>query len=437
MGLDSINHIVVLLLENRSFDHMLGYLSLEGGRTDVDGLKAGMKNVWMGKDYPIRHLSDRTLPLDPCHEGPTCVDQQIAESCGGFVANFAKLNPPDPGVIMGYYSKNDVPVFDHLAEQFTICDRWFSSVAGPTIPNRMYAIAGRSGGRRVSPPNLPPPVYNMSTIFDYLNASAPPISWRVFAGKSEFSMLRVFQNYRFAGKQQIGELDDFFPIAAAGQLPSVTWLEPDYGILSSHENDDHPPTDIWNAQRLVGEIYNTLLTAAHEAWQRTLFIVTYDEHGGIYDHVSPANNPDIPTPNDDPADGNMTYGVRVPAFLISPWVKPRYVCKQVLDHTSILKTILSRFLRFPDGSVPHMHARVDAASGLNDLLSEQEARTDATAAPLPPILTPAATLPIVGSQALLSDQVAAPLGGPVGVQSLNDYQAVLKRIAEEVRAKQR
>src|SRR6185312_9830738 len=148
MGLDAIEHIVVLLLENRSFDHMLGYLSLEQGRTDVDGLKPGLKNTWKGTDYAVRHLAERTLPADPCHEGPRCVDVQIANNCNGFVESFAAVYPADPGLIMGYYNKDDVPVFHQLAQQFTICDRWFSSVAGPTIPNRMYAVAGRSTGAR-------------------------------------------------------------------------------------------------------------------------------------------------------------------------------------------------------------------------------------------------------------------------------------------------
>lgn len=430
MGLESIEHVVILMLENRSFDHMLGYLSLVEGWQDVDGLRQGFKNSWNGKNYPIVHLAQRTLPLDPCHEGG-CVDQQIANNCGGFVENFASLKPADPGVIMGYYDKDDVLVYHQLAQQFTICDRWFSSVAGPTIPNRMYAVAGRSGGLRTSPPNFPPPCFNMATIFDYLNAGIPPISWRVFAWDRKFSMLRLFQNYRFAGESQIADMKDFFPIAAAGQLPSVTWLEPDYGILSSYENDDHPPTDIWRAQKLVGTVYNTLVTAANDAWLRTLFIVTYDEHGGIYDHVSPVNNPAVPLPVDDPADGPMTYGVRVPAFIISPWAKRRFVAHDLFDHTSILKTILTRFLRHPDGSIPPMHARVDAARGIDALLSEDAARTDAQPVTLPNIPTPPATLPVSGAQALLGQSGAVTPAIATPAAPLNDYQAALKSVADD------
>src|SRR6185312_7935098 len=126
MGLDAIEHIVVLLLENRSFDHMLGYLSLEQGRTDVDGLKPGLKNTWKGTDYAVRHLAERTLPADPCHEGPPCVDVQIANNCSGFVENFAAVYPADPGLIMGYYNKDDVPVFHELA-------LWKASGARPSV----------------------------------------------------------------------------------------------------------------------------------------------------------------------------------------------------------------------------------------------------------------------------------------------------------------
>jgi len=435
MGLNAIEHIVVLLLENRSFDHMLGYLSLEEGRTDVDGLKPGLKNSWKGRDYPVRHLTERTLPADPCHEGPSCVDVQIANNCSGFVENFAAVYPADPGLIMGYYNKDDVPVFHQLAQQFTICDRWFSSVAGPTIPNRMYAVAGRSQGMRTSPPTFPPPIYDMATIFDYLNAGVPPVSWRAFAGDRVFSMLRLFRNYRTAGESQIANMDAFFTIAAAGQLPSVTWLEPDYGILSSSENDDHPPTDIWRAQKLVGTIYNILLKAAHDAWTRTLFILTYDEHGGIYDHVSPANQAIVPLPNDDPADGKLTYGVRVPAFIISPWAKRRAVAHDVFDHTSILKTILTRFLRHPDGSIPPMHARVDAARSLGGLLSEPSARTDAEPVTLPTIATPPATLPVDGARALMGQGAAAAPAMPQQAVKLNEFQATLKSVADDARAR--
>src|SRR6185437_2502285 len=163
----------------------------------------------------------------------------------------------------------------------------------------------------------------------------------------------------------------FFHLASQGELPSVSWLEPDYGIVGNDEDDDHPPTHIHQAQRLVGRIYNTLIGAAKEAWSRTLFILTYDEHGGLYDHVTP------PRSVDDPGSSVGTYGIRVPAFVISPWVAPGKCSKQLFDHTSIIKTILERFAPAPDGHAPAFNARVDAAQSLTLLLTEPTPRRDA------------------------------------------------------------
>lgn len=429
---DKIEHIVVLMMENRSFDHILGYLSLEG-RTDVNGLKTGMSNTFKGKTYPINHLKTGPMPGDLCHDGP-CVDTQIAGGCGGFVKDYAAFLGPAGGdltVVMGYHDGIDLPVYRHLADEFLICDAWFSSIAGPTIPNRMYSLAGGSRGMRSNPPSIPPPVFNMPTIFDYLDMASPHVPWKAFAGKPLFSMLRLFQNHRFAN---IASLDDFFPIAGAGRLPNVTWLEPDYGIgIRATENDDHPPTDILRGQRLVAQVYNTLLAADHSAWERTLFVITYDEHGGLFDHVSPLD-PLVPRPKDDPADGKLTYGVRVPAFLISPWVKKGDVSHVVYDHTSILKTILQRFLRFPNGGTPSMHARVDDAAGLWDELSEANARVNCTPAPMPVAQTAPATLSAKTVRALQAD----PTGHNVALQvaaaqpPLNDFQKILKSIGDQV-----
>jgi hypothetical protein len=150
-SLRKIDHVVVLMLENRLFDHMLGYLSLESGRPDVDGLKASMSNSYKGKAYKVRHLTRTALTKaeDPCHGG-ACIAEQVANGMGGFVANFAKSRPKAPrvDVVMGYYNGSDLPVYDHLAPEFCVCDRWFASVPGATWPNRLYAVAGRAAGSK-------------------------------------------------------------------------------------------------------------------------------------------------------------------------------------------------------------------------------------------------------------------------------------------------
>jgi phospholipase C len=148
-NLQKIEHIVVLMMENRSFDHMLGYLSLEKGRDDIDGLKRGMSNTWNGKDYAIHRMANPRFPVkeDPCHEA-RCVQEHLSENNGGFVKCFGESfpNTADPGLVMGYYFADALPVYDQFASEFLICDRWFAPVAGQTWPNRLYALAGTSGG---------------------------------------------------------------------------------------------------------------------------------------------------------------------------------------------------------------------------------------------------------------------------------------------------
>ena len=186
-ALAKVEHIVVLMLENRSFDHMLGYLSLEGGRDDIDGLQAGMANDYGGRSYPIHHL-DRTAfePVeDPDHSGEATSVQIAGGAMNGFVDSFAaKLaqraaSDHDPGLVMGYYNAADVPVYDHLAAEFCVCDRWFCSVPGATWPNRLYAIAGRAEGSRDDKPSGDPPLYDLPSFVRHLDAH--DVSWRWYS----------------------------------------------------------------------------------------------------------------------------------------------------------------------------------------------------------------------------------------------------------------
>ena len=151
-NLEKVDHIVVLMMENRSFDHMLGYLSLTGGRADIDGLRPGLANEYQGRNYPVHHLTTTKVDVDPEHTA-SAVDLQIdGGRMGGFVASLAAtmahrgVHGGDPSPAVGYYDRADVPVYDHLAEEFLVCDRWFSSVPGATWPNRLYALCGSAAG---------------------------------------------------------------------------------------------------------------------------------------------------------------------------------------------------------------------------------------------------------------------------------------------------
>ena len=370
-NLDKVAHIVVLMLENRSFDHMLGYLSLEGGRDDIDGLRAGLANEHDGRRYPIHHLDSTVITDDPDHSARSVDLQAGGGEMNGFVTSFAEtltrrgVQDSDPGRVMGYYNAADVPVYDHLARQFAVCDHWFSSVPGATWPNRLYALSGRAARSRDDLPHNLPPMYNQPSFARHLDAHS--ITWRWYSFEvgtlrladahyalghhDKFSFFSTANlNWKAALEVRVDtQAASFLEDAARGTLPSVSWIDPNFSNFNPigfQPNDDHAPADIKDGQELVLAVYHALATSPQ--WEKTLLIVFYDEHGGFYDHVPPPVAPD-----DNPQTFGR-YGVRVPALIVSPWIEPRSVSTTVFDHTSIIKTILQRFC--PDAlSKPERH----------------------------------------------------------------------------------
>ena len=386
--LQQIEHIVVLMLENRSFDHMLGYLSLPPalggkGRTDVDGLKGTESNEdENGVAFPVMRMASPIMNGDPCHEWD-CIDEQLSNNNGGFLMNYKKVVPSNAEFIMHYFTGADVPVYDHLASQFSICDRYFCSLPGPTQPNRAYSLAGTSDRKKnnfEAKELLAGKGFEGKVIFEFLPSN---VTWKAYS--HDIASLRFFKKYRTKLVPQIDKITKFFADAKSGTLPNVSWIDPDFGIsvFPGPPNDDHPAHDSRHCQNLVSDVYNALL--ASPQWSKTLFIVTYDEHGGYYDHVSPRKFTPL---DDDPAFA--FYGVRVPLFLISPWVAKQQAYgsnthgmpaeELVFDHASILRTILKRFCTDANGTPP-MTRRVDTATDLSALLTENAARTDCTPAP--------------------------------------------------------
>jgi phospholipase C len=403
--LAGIDHVVVVMLENRSFDHMLGYLSLPveqggGGRADVDGLTGEEANVAGGVRYGVRHL-DRTELRgereDPDHSGGA-VDAQLDGGGAGFASSFAEYGrryvaehggtAADPGLVMGYYDADDLPVYDHLAREFCVVDRWFSSVPGATWPNRLYAVAGRAAGSR---DDVSPPIYALPGFVRHLDERGVDWRWYSFDPATLRAVdpaYRLSNHHRFsyvesrklsAAERAVGELMEegpsFLDDVAQGELPAVSWIDPrfkDLRVLGPDSNDDHPPSDVIAGQDLVLTIYHALRTSS--AWERTLLIVTYDEHGGFYDHVAPPAAAD-----DDP--GFRRLGVRVPALVVSPLVGRGSTSTALLgrdvhfDHTSIVKTILTRFCDV-GGRIPAMSARVAAANHLGLLLHDAGPRDE-------------------------------------------------------------
>jgi phospholipase C len=420
--LESVKHIVVLMMENRSFDQMLGFL--QGAGLDVDGLANAKPNPDAeGTEYPpFKWGPGETAPappaghkakiLDPCHS-PGCVHKQLQGKNTGFVKNFAEsrvdeegnkveLDPEFLKVPMGHYGAEHLPVYSHLAHNFCVCDAWHASIPGDTWPNRQYSIAGKAGE---------PVTQHTGILHDILNALKGlgvgslgnlPIfeveaftrqlkdeQWRWYSHDPatlrgvdklyrEFNHVNrdnfaYFDRKKVSFATEVAEAaivthDGFLDDAAKGQLRDVSWIDPnfiDLNVLDTNSNDDHPPSDVKAGQALILELYEALTKSPN--WQDTVLVIVYDEHGGFYDHVEAP-----PIAND--GSGYTTLGVRVPAIVVGPRVR-KHVSHQVFDHTSLIATILRRFAGDPEGALGAMPNRVQEASHLGVLL-EKEPRSD-------------------------------------------------------------
>jgi phospholipase C len=376
-NLRQIDHIVVLMMENRSFDHMLGFLTVEEERTDVDGPTLDLFNAYNGVQYKVHPARSTQLikAQDPDHSSAGVADQ-LEEGNSGFVRNYVETRSGamvgSPDIVMAYHTGDQLPVYRYLAEQFCVCDHWFCSVPGATMPNRCYAVAGTSGGTKDN--HHPPRPYNFSSFARHL--SRAKVSWRWYSHDYTPMLWMIDPVFGLSEEAEPAYFDrpsplghrSFLQKAAEGDLPAVSWIDPNFVDLTlgpAGSNDDHPPGDLRAGQKLVLDVFHALVRSRQ--WPKTMLIVTYDEHGGFYDHIPP---PDAP----DDRENMRKYGPRVPALVISPWVKRRDVWKGTLDHTSIIKTILARFCRKADGTIPDMGTRVRQADHLGMLLKAPRAR---------------------------------------------------------------
>ncbi|MFI5005006.1 MAG: alkaline phosphatase family protein [Solirubrobacterales bacterium] len=419
--LRQVKHIVVLMMENRSFDQMLGYLKL-GGMPNVEGLNGGESNPdgkgntvpvfeWGPQETVFHPSQDPTGKiLDPCHS-EKCVSEQLENNNEGFVKSFIasrvdkegkriEIPPEYHRLPMGYYGAQHLPTYDMLARAFCVCDAWHSAVPGDTWPNRLYAMAGRAG-----PPTLPPlleriaeavkrelPQLAKAPIFEVeaFTRQLAEEQWRWYSHdpatlRAADKLYRRFEdpdrgNFAFFDRQKVSLLtrlleepivspDSFLDDCACGRLREVSWIDPnfiDLKVLDPSSNDDHPPSDIREGQSLVLEVYEALRNSP--SWEDTLLVIVYDEHGGFYDHVEP------PAVRVDDGSPHNTYGVRVPAIVVGPRV-PRQVCHELFDHPTLIKTILLRFAANPEQAIAQMGPRVDDAAHLGVVLGDTP-RTD-------------------------------------------------------------
>jgi phospholipase C len=444
MALKDINTFVIVLMENRSFDHMLGYLStaainpplpVEGLHGDAQWLIERF-NYFHGEPVPIHPLTPATQSIeDPPHEAAT-IAIQINTSprpnsplqMGGFVESYMQRQPPPitRSLVMGYYEENAVPIFDLFAHKFTVCDHWFAALPTGTQANRLMAMSGSSSVVDNAPVFLP----DQELVYDWL--SAHEVNWCAYQSGDFFPFFRLMPRWlpeilTSLAASELGVRGRFRRYSKFREhwlsddaMPSVIFVEPEYTDgPNADPNDDHPPTGIAKGQAFLADIYNVLISKP-ERWRDTMMIVTYDEHGGFFDHVRP-----IEMPTDVAGHRFTTMGVRVPAFVISPHVAPGIPFTGLLDHTSILQMLAERFN--PGGAYSAaVAARQTRLSRLSATLSVR-APADLRTPAVPPLVMEAVQAAAAGAPV----PTAIPSRAPGATANAMAFNNVALKVARE------
>jgi hypothetical protein len=419
-----IDHVFVLMLENRSFDHMLGFsgitgVDIQGNPAAIDGLDPTIhKNVdpTTNAEVAVAFPADfqlSNIDVGPGHE----FENVVTQLCGGgvtytpgaayppidnsgFIADYVEEGANTPPRIMNGFTRDQVPIMTQLAEEFAVCDRWFSSLPGPTFPNRFFAMAATSGGLDGSPSDLDVVIttgfegyrFENGNIFDQLDQYCLP--WRIYRG-DDFPAAFLLSGMNLNELQgRLTGFDDFeSEVNQAGFDKKFVWIEPRYSadkfdITGPGDftcgNSMHPLDDVIRGERLIKKVYETIRNSP--VWERSLLVVTFDEHGGFYDHVQPT--PAVP-PGDVFTQDYIQhqfrfdrYGVRVPTLVISPLIRKGVIDKTEYDHTSLLATVERLF------GMSNLTERDRAANDFRHLLSLSRPRSDT-----PALLKPVAVNP--------------------------------------------
>jgi phospholipase C len=331
-----IDHIVVVMMENRSFDHYLGWLP------GADGRQAGLS--FLDRNWVPRrthHLTDSQgcAHPDPDHSFEGGRIQLDGGRCDGWL-----IAGENDEFSIGYYDQTDLSFYGQAAPQWTVFDRYFSATMAETYPNRFYQHSAQTDRTHNSTATA-----TMPTIWDRLAAAG-------VSGTYYFTDVPFLALYGTRYAPISKPVSQFLTDAAAGTLPAVSFVDPkflDEGSGSSA--DDHPHADIRAGQAFVNEIYHAVTTGP--GWARTALVINYDEWGGFFDHVAPTSAPDA-----RPDLGTGLRGFRVPCLLISPRARRGFVAHGTYDHTSILKMIEWRH------RLPALTARDAAASNLAEAM---------------------------------------------------------------------
>jgi phospholipase C len=424
----SIEHVVVLMLENRSCDHMLGFL--RSPTYAIDGLTG---TEWNPRDPAHIDPSQKVtvssdagfiLSYDPGHAFHDVNLQLFDNPVGppptslpnaGFIISYSQqphVTPTIADTIMKCMAPTTIPVLTTLASEFAVCDAWFSSVPGPTWPNRFFVHAATSKGYI---DNSYFRNYDMPTIFE--NLAAAGRTWRDYY--HDFSQTWALQRLQTdTNKANFYSFGQFKNDAEQEQLPNYSFIEPKYFSFFGEANDEHPPHDIRAGEALIAEVYNSIRNSP--SWERTMLVILHDEHGGLYDHVLP---PAATPPDSYTSQFSFDrYGVRVPAVLVSPFIPKATIDHRTFDHTSIPATLKQIF-----GLPSFLTQREAAAQTFEDVASLDTARTDV------PTNVGAAVAPSVFQQPVQQDlaDLAArhKSAGQASKEPLSDLQEALVGLA--------
>lgn len=360
------DHVVVLMLENRSFDHLFGYLGKGDGipaAGAVNYLNAGNTNttafharpggdftaVGAGPAHSLKETNEQLYGKTKVPVGTAASDANLE----GFVASFRtslaydlKRAPVDSELqqVMNCFVPAQLPVLSTLANSFVLCDRWFADVPGPTMPNRAFVHAGTSQGYTYNA-NWKPK-FTCDTLYDRINATADK-SWRIYYHDSN-DVLELFPNIKKSADNNVFFDQNFLGDVAGDKLATYSFITP--AFMASPEqpaNSMHAPADVRPAEKLVADVYGAL-KAHEEVWKKTLFVIVFDEHGGYYDHVKPEA---AVSPDDIPGLTQPSFlvpfnfdrlGLRVPCILVSPWFEPE-VDSTVYSHSTIPGSMIEAF----------------------------------------------------------------------------------------------
>lgn len=415
-GSPQIKHIFVLMLENRSFDHMLGFARLSGrdattgAPTDADDLRGGPHSNTDPVDpaNPILATTPAAFAIptadkDPPHEFLNALEQLAGSGAqfpdpvtnsyppinnSGFVAAYRNSGAPTPAKAMNCFAPEQLPILTALAREFAVCDRWYSSLPGPTWPNRFFAHAASSGGLDDSPSGFDVATSTLidgyrfwnGNIFDRLEAAC--LNWEVLEG-DEFPVTFALSGMNlYALDGHFTDFEDFRDeIADPNYAPAYAFIEPNYGNILPTTREDftcgnsqHPLDDVTRGERLIKDVYEALRSSPH--WESSLLIVTYDEHGGFYDHAPPPTAVAPGDPISDPDNDHHHFdfrqlGVRVPAVVVSPYIRRATIDHTPYDHSSIPATVERVF------GLASLTARDAAARDVLHLLQLPTPRGDA------------------------------------------------------------